>query len=55
MTPVQSVVVHDTEQRLAAVARAEPDLREAGKIAALSTGSATELRVEVTLAPPDDA
>ena len=40
---------------LAALARAEPDLREAGKIAALTTEIGAELRVEVELAPPDDA
>ena len=55
MTPVVRVVVHDTAERLAAIARAEADLREAGKIAELSTEIATELRVEVELAPPDAA
>ena len=55
MTPVTQVVVHDTAERLAALARAESDLREAGKIAKLSTEIGTELRVEVELAPPDDS
>jgi valyl-tRNA synthetase len=52
MTPVDRVVVHDTAERLAALARAEADLVEAGKIAALTTEIGTELRVEVELAPP---
>ena len=55
MTPVKQVVVHDSDVRLAALARAEADLREAGKIAALATEPGTELRVEVELSPPDDA
>ena len=55
MTPVTHVVVHDTAERLAALLRAEPDLREAGKIAKLSTEVGAELRVEVELAPPDVA
>jgi len=55
MTPVERVVVHDTAERLAALRLAEPDLCEAGKIAALATAVATELRVEVELAPPASA
>ena len=55
MTPVTQIVVHDTAERLAALARAESDLEDAGKIAKLSTGVGTELRVEVELAPPDPA
>jgi valyl-tRNA synthetase len=55
MTPVRQVIVHDTPERLAALRRAESDLCEAGKIAKLSTEIGTELRVEVELAPPDDA
>jgi len=55
MTPVTRVVVHDRAERLEAIARAEADLREAGKIAELSTAIASELRVEVELAPPDAA
>ncbi len=53
ITPVQRVVVHDTADRLAALAQARGDLGEAGKIAALSTAEAAELRVEVELAPPE--
>jgi hypothetical protein len=52
MTPVDRVVVHDTAERLAALARAHADLVEAGKIAALTTEIGTELRVDVELAPP---
>jgi len=52
-TPVDRVVVHDTPERLAALARAESDLCDAGKIAALKTEIGTELRVEVELAPPE--
>jgi valyl-tRNA synthetase len=52
-TPVERVEVHDTAERLAALAPAEPDLREAGKILVLTTEVAPELRVEVELAPPD--
>jgi valyl-tRNA synthetase len=55
MTPVTRVVVHDRAERLAAITRAEADLREAGKIAELATEVAAELRVEVDLAPPDAA
>jgi len=52
-TPVARVVVHDTAERLAALARAESDLLEAGKIAELTTEIGAELRVEVELAPID--
>jgi valyl-tRNA synthetase len=52
MTPVERVVVHDTADRLAALATADADLREAGKIAELTTEVGTELRVDVELAPP---
>jgi valyl-tRNA synthetase len=55
MTPVAHIVVHDNPQRLAALRLAEPDLREAGKIAALATDIAAVLRVEVELAPSDGA
>jgi valyl-tRNA synthetase len=53
-TPAERVVVHDTAERLAALAPAEADLRDAGKIVALTTEVAPELRVEVELAPPDE-
>ena len=53
ITRVDRVLVHDTAERLIALARAEPDVREAGKINALETNTATELRVEVELAPAE--
>jgi valyl-tRNA synthetase len=53
ITPVRQAVVHDTAARLAALAQAQGDLCEAGKIAALSTADGAELRVEAELAPPD--
>jgi valyl-tRNA synthetase len=52
-TPADRVVVHDTGERLAALAHAESDLREAGKIVTLTTQVASEFRVEVELAPAD--
>ncbi len=52
-TPAERVVVHDTAERLAALAPAESDLREAGKIVLLTTEVGSELRVEVELAPPE--
>ena len=52
MTPVDRVVVHDTAERLTALALAASDVREAGKIAGLETVTAPELRVEVELAAP---
>jgi valyl-tRNA synthetase len=52
-TPADRVVVHDTAERLAALALADSDLREAGKIGELVTEEAPELRVEVVLAPPE--
>jgi valyl-tRNA synthetase len=52
MTPVASAIVHDTSERLAALAHAEPDLCDAGKIATLTTAAATDLQVEVELASP---
>jgi valyl-tRNA synthetase len=52
-TPVSKTVVHDTDERLAALLRAELDLCEAGKIAKLVTEPAPALRVDVELADPD--
>jgi valyl-tRNA synthetase len=52
-TPAERVVVHDTAERLAALAPAAADLREAGKIVVLTTEVGPELRVEVELAPPE--
>src|SRR4051812_20193683 len=54
-TPVTRTVVHDTDARLAALARAEADLCEAGKIAKLITETADALSVEVELAAPEPA
>ena len=55
MTPVARVVVHDTPERLAALRLADPDLRDAGKIAAIATDVGAQLQVEVELAPPQNA
>src|SRR5262249_14670700 len=55
ITPVRQVVVHDTAERLAALARAQGELGEAGKIEQVSTAEAAELRVDVELAPPEAA
>ena len=52
-TPADRVVVHDTAERLAALALGEGDLREAGKIVELVTLEAPELRVDIELAPPE--
>jgi len=54
-TPITNARVADTEARLAALALAEHDVRDAGRIAALATSIAGELRVEVDLAGPDAA
>jgi valyl-tRNA synthetase len=53
-TPVTVVVVHDTADRLAALARAEADVREAGVVdGEWRTREGDALAVEVELAPPD--
>jgi valyl-tRNA synthetase len=49
-SPVERVVVRDTEARLAALAQALDDVCEAGKITTLSTEPGTELLVKVELA-----
>ncbi|HET7489227.1 MAG TPA: valine--tRNA ligase [Acidimicrobiales bacterium] len=49
---VDTVVVHDTPARLAALRAAEADLREAGSVADLRTEEAEAFSVDVTLAPP---
>jgi valyl-tRNA synthetase len=49
-TEVTRAVVRDTEARLAALALAAADVREAGRIAELVTGPGTDLAVEVELA-----
>jgi valyl-tRNA synthetase len=55
MTPVDRAVVRDTAERLAALARAEPDLCEAGKIVVLATETGAGLGVTIELAPPVDS
>jgi valyl-tRNA synthetase len=55
-TPVDRVVVRDTEQRLAKLDVARSDVREAGKIAGdIETEIGPELLVKVELAPATDA
>jgi hypothetical protein len=49
-SPVERVVVRDTDARLAALAQALDDVCEAGKITTLSTEAGTELLVKVELA-----
>jgi valyl-tRNA synthetase len=49
-SPVERVLVRDTETRLAALAQAEPDIRAAGKIATLATEAGGEFIVKVELA-----
>jgi valyl-tRNA synthetase len=48
---VARVLVADTAERLAALAEAEADVREAGRVAGVETKPADELSVEVELAP----
>ncbi len=54
-TPVDRVVVRDTEERLAALEAARGDVMEAGKITTLETEVGPELLVKVELAPPSDS
>ena len=54
-TPALRVVVRDTPERLAALAKAEGDVRDAGKIEVLETAAADELSVTVELEPPEAA
>jgi valyl-tRNA synthetase len=55
-TPVDRVVVRDTEHRLAALDAARSDVRDAGKIAGdVETEIGPELLVKVELAPVTDA
>ncbi len=49
---VESVVVRDTPERLAALALAADDVRDAGKAAQLTTEEDDTFSVSVTLAPP---
>jgi valyl-tRNA synthetase len=52
---VARVVVEDTEDRLAALAAAEADVREAGRVAVLDTKVADGFAVTVELAPPESS
>ena len=52
---VAKVVVRDTAERLAALAAAVDDVREAGRIAAVETIVADPPSIEVELAEPDAA
>ncbi|HET6715106.1 MAG TPA: valine--tRNA ligase [Actinomycetota bacterium] len=51
-TPVDSVTVHDTQDRLRLLSRATADLREAGNIRAVDQAEADTFAVETVLAPP---
>jgi len=51
-TPARRVHVRDTPERLAALAQAEADLREAGKIAELTTEAGDTFSVTTELEPP---
>jgi valyl-tRNA synthetase len=57
-TPVDSVTVHDTQDRLRALSQASADLREAGNIRAIDQAEADTFSVEAVLAagePPNGA
>ena len=54
-TPVDSVTVHDTQDRLRLLSRATADLREAGNIRAIDQAEADAFAVETVLAPPSPA
>jgi valyl-tRNA synthetase len=53
-TEVSSVVVHDTAEQLAALAAVVDDVKEAGKVADLTTVESSEFEVHVVLAAPED-
>ncbi len=52
-TPVDSVTVHDTQDRLRLLSRASADLREAGNIRAIEQEEADAFSVDTVLAEPD--
>ena len=52
-TPVDSVTVHDTQDRLRLLSRASADLREAGNIRAIEQEEADTFSVDTVLAEPD--
>jgi valyl-tRNA synthetase len=53
--PAERVTVRDTAERIARLALAEVDVREAGNVQALATETADAASVEVVLAPPEPA
>ncbi len=53
-TPVDSVTVHDTQDRLRLLSQAAVDLREAGNIRAIDQEDADAFSVETVLAPPHE-
>jgi valyl-tRNA synthetase len=52
-TPVDSVTVHDTQDRLRLLSQASFDLREAGNIRAIEQEEADAFSVETVLAPQE--
>ncbi len=54
-TPVDSITVHDTGDRLRLLSRATSDLREAGNIRAVEQEEADTFSVDTVLAEPDAA
>jgi valyl-tRNA synthetase len=54
-SPAQRVVVHDSADRLAALALSESDVRMAGRIEDLATEVGEPFAVNVELAPPDES
>ncbi|MGZ8581614.1 MAG: valine--tRNA ligase [Actinomycetota bacterium] len=53
-TPVDSITVHDTQDRLRLLSQAAVDLREAGNIRAIDQEDADAFAVETVLAPPHE-
>ena len=51
-TPVDSVTVHDTQDRLRLLSQASVDVREAGNIRAIDQAEADTFSVETVLADP---
>ncbi|HEX7246659.1 MAG TPA: valine--tRNA ligase, partial [Actinomycetota bacterium] len=54
-TPVDSITVHDTGDRLRLLSQASADLREAGNIRAIDQAEADTFSVDTVLAQPDAA
>jgi hypothetical protein len=53
-TPVDSITVHDTQDRLRLLSQTTADLREAGNIRAIDQAEADAFAVETVLAPPSE-